>query len=223
MNVSTQDFLAGVELDVFLRGSRSYVQGTQLIARASEIVAGSGTRLRQAMFTSITARRVNLCRLEDCPDQAGIGLLQFDTAGVISTYRLMEIPFAARRKDVDMGVRIEPQGITESLTGRYRFEHRGTLEGFLNVLVQSIKSLHENVSPVPRDIWFSGMRGFDLPTIGFQFPQTGLVDILKRRISRKDNQYQSLVEAIVLDEQGNEIGRGLFNFAFKADEIIDVN
>ena len=46
-------------MPVFLRGDRSYVQGTQIIARLAEQVAPEGSLLTQATFNQITANTVS--------------------------------------------------------------------------------------------------------------------------------------------------------------------
>jgi hypothetical protein len=214
-----------VEVDVFLRGERDYVQGTQLIARASAFLAEEGAHLSQATFHRITSHRVALQLLSAVvPGDEVIGQVQFDGAHAVSGLAFLELPQPAPRTSAGMGVVIEGSEFEAPLHGVYRFALEiGDLESVLNVLVQSIKALHERLDPGVHDVWFTGMRRFPLPVRGWPELRQGEVHIMRRRVGRSGHQYQSMVEAVLKDGSGAELCRGFVNFAFKSSRVLDVH
>ncbi|MCU0957486.1 MAG: hypothetical protein MUF55_09245 [Hydrogenophaga sp.] len=210
-------------LAVFLRGHRDYVQGTQLIARLAEQVAPAGSLLTQATFSRMTANTVCWQAAGQGDAQASIGQVHFVNQGSEHVYQLLDTGVAAPRQDRAMGVRVELEDSPSVLTGRYLAGHPGDLEGLLNVLVQSVKDLHERAGTVVSDVWFTGMRQFAVPVCGLSGPFRGVVDIRQRRLIRRGVLHQSLVEVTVIDHDRPERQHGMVNFAFKSEQPIHVD
>ena len=220
---STSNLMSRPALAVFLRGKRDYVQGTQLIARLAEQAAPTGSRLTQATFSRITANVVCWQAAETCDAHDPIGQVHFVKDGVEHVFQLLDTGLAAPRQDTDMGVRVELEDSPSALTGRYRAEHPGDLEGLLNVLVQSVKHLHERAGAGVHDVWFTGMRQFAVPVDGQSGPFRGVVDIRQRRLIRRGVLHQSIVEVTVTDHDRSERHHGMVNFAFKSEHAIHVD
>jgi hypothetical protein len=210
-------------LAVFLRGSRDYVQGTQLIARLAEQAAPTGSLLTQATFSRITANAVYWQAAKPGDTHDPIGQVHFAKDGSEHVFQLLDTGLVAPRQDKAMGVRVELEDSPSVLTGRYLAEHPGDLEGLLNVLVQSVKHLHERAGAGVHDVWFTGMRQFAVPVGGQSGPFRGVVDVRHRRLIRRGVLHQSLVEVTVIDHDRPERHQGMVNFAFKSEQPIHVD
>lgn len=212
-------------LPVFLRGDRSYVQGTQIIARLAEQVAPEGSLLTQATFNQITANTVSWLAPGSGDADNLIGQVHFVKDDQEHVYRLRDSGVAAPRLDAPMDVQLNLVKAPTPLTGQYqyRFEAPGNLERLLNVLVQAVKALHERLAPGVHDVWFTGMRQFALPVQGQSGPFSGVIDIGLRRLARREHQYQSLVEVRVGEHGGQARLQGVFSFAFKSEQTIHVD
>jgi hypothetical protein len=210
-------------LAVFLRGERSYVQGTQIIARLAEQVAPEGSLLTQATFSQITANTV--CWLPVRPEETDhlIGQVHFVKDDQEHVYWLRDAGVAAPRLDAPMDVQLHLVEAPAPLAGQYRFETPGDLEALLNVMVQAVKALHERLDPGVHDVWFTGMRQFALPVQGQPGPLSGVIDVRHRRLLRRGHQYQSLIEVMVGGHDGQARHQGVFNFAFKSEQTIHVD
>lgn len=215
--------MPGQTLPVFLRGDRSYVQGTQIIARLAEQVAPEGSLLTQATFNQITANTVSW--LPAGPEEADhpIGQVHFVKDDQEHVYRLRDSGVAAQQLDAPMDVQLHLVESPAPLAGQYRFETHGDLEALLNVMVQAVKALHERLDPGVHDAWFTGMRQFALPVQRQSDPFSGVIDVRHRRLLRRGHQYQSLIEVIVSGQGGQVRHQGVFNFAFKSEQIIHVD
>jgi hypothetical protein len=211
------------ELPVFLRGKREYVQGTQIVARAAERLEDKW-RLQQAVFSEITANRLVVQFVEEIPEDCGqVGTLQFSDDVGTCWALVHKIAEPAPRREIELGVSVRQIEKPQPLSAVYVFSGATGLEGVLNAIVQGIKSLHEELAPSVHDVWFTGMRKFSLP-IGLKVADgTGTVRISAMRVQRHDNQYQSLLSVNVTDSAGQGIDTGIITFAFRSDEIIDVN
>ena len=215
--------MPGQTLPVFLRGDRSYVQGTQIIARLAEQVAPEGSRLTQATFSQITANTVSWLPPGSGDADHLIGQVHFVKDEQEHVYRLRDSGEAAPRLDAPMDVQLTLVKAPAPLAGQYRFETPGDLEALLNVMVQAVKALHERLDPGVHDVWFTGMRQFALPVQGQSGPFSGVIDIRHRRLVRRGPQYQSLVEVVVSETGGQARHQGVFNFAFKSEQTIHVD
>lgn len=211
-------------LDVFLRGARDYVQGTQIIARVADAIGDERAVLSRAAFSSITRRKIMArARHELAEDETVVGHVAFDVGGVECERVIVESREPAPRRDVGMDLSIEMIRQTSRLSAAYAYRRAGDFEALLNVVVQGTKCLHDALDQSVRDIWFTGIRGFPLPVGRGLQPQAGFVDITCLRVMRRECQYQSLLRVAVADPEGSPVCAGHVTFAFKAAETIDVD
>lgn len=151
-------------LDVFRRGTRTYIQGTQIIARACEAFDFDDAVFEQAVFHRITGQIV---RAElDCEASSdAIAMLQFRLGDERHAVSIFETGNAAPRRDDPMEIDLQPgqrdgDACVRGLTMRATFESR------LNVIVQSVKSDVEARYPAAADVWVSGFRNLSIPVSG---------------------------------------------------------
>jgi hypothetical protein len=212
------------ELDVYLRGDRDYVQGTQLIARACEVLSRAASGLGTATFHRITSNQVGLqpSLATRSPDTV-VGRIELE--GITpSAWDFVDLNQPAPRRVTTMGISTEMSTLESPLNAVYRFDvESGDLESILNVLVQSIRALHQALDPLVHDVWFTGMRRFPIPLCGWPDLKAGAVRISRRRVGRSGDQYQSLVESVIEDAAGIELCRGFVTFAFKSPKVLYVH
>ena len=220
------------ELDVCLNGARDYVQGTQLIARATELIAAkSDTPLTvsAAAFQHITDRTVFLSRAAPDPDAATVGTV-LGTLGLRGadgqeSWSFIEGPDHAPRRDVppDCAYALVPGSQSDVLSGRFEVSGLSGTESYLVALIQSVKKLHEGVSDSVTDIWFTGLRGADIP-VGKPFPcSAGMLAVSYRRLMRRDEVWQSLLAVQLTDPDGAMVTKSAISFAFKSETRPDVD
>lgn len=212
------------QIAVFLRGDRDYVQGTQMLARAAEHVSDPAAQIHWATFHRISARSLAIRPLPAAAgDESIVGQVEF-SGDPVTGWAFVELDQPAPQLDRPMGVRIEQDTLDSPLNGSYWFDvDIADLESMLNVLVQAIKSLHQELDPLVHDVWFTGMRRLALPVAGWPLLRRGRVRIARRRVGRAGEQYQSLVEVVIEDESGTEMCRGFVNFAFKSPKVLHVH
>lgn len=210
-----------MELNVFLRQSRNYVQGTQMIARSAELLGESCWFFEQALFSTITDSPVVIAPADDGSDEDVIGRIVFSNATDEKIFRLKKSTGRIPRRDIPMPVKVEfvaeePDAI------HYRFEGATDFEGLLNVMVQSVKSEHERVFPSAQDIWLTGFRGFHLLVDIVLSQGKGFVRLRRGRVMGSNGAFQTLWGISLSDAKG-EVATGTTTFAFKTMEapIVD--
>ena len=157
------------ELDVFLRGSRSYVQGSQILGRTADWLLQTGLHgavLVDAKFSQITDHPVIAFRHADMqPGQAGSPIGR-------AVYRLGDEKIDVLYADAKAGLapRIEDQPTKLSsfldhgdLRGEARLALDGTQEGYLAAVIETVKTLHQSLASEVADIWFTALSGAELP------------------------------------------------------------
>ncbi len=210
-----------MELDVFLRQSRDYVQGTQMIARSADLLDGADWFFEQALFSAITANRISIA-LADTEDAGeAIGRVAFSCASSEKIFYLRKASGEVPRRDVPMPVKVvfvaeEPDAV------QYRFEGAADFEGLLNVIVQSVKSEHERIFPAATDIWLTGFRGFHVALDIAPSLAGGWVKLRRGRLMGTKGTFQTIWGVSVFDAEG-EIAAGTTTFAFKMTEGSIVN
>jgi hypothetical protein len=211
-------------LDVFLRGARTYVQGTQLIARLADRLGKNDAVLVRAGFSTITDKAVTAVEAGSTgPDQAVLGQVIFRSDDREHGFALIEGQREAPRRDLDMGIRFVPAERTGRLAGAYSYDGAVDLESTLNVIVQSTKALHETLGDSVSDVWFTGIRGFPLPTGEPAGARSGMVSIQGLRVMRSGATYQSMLKVSLRDAAQQEFCAGHVTFAFKSEEVVDVD
>ncbi|MFM7552929.1 MAG: hypothetical protein ACKO7Q_08825 [Actinomycetota bacterium] len=159
--------MASHTLEVGLRGTRNYVQGSQILARTAEIIARDhpDAALVTAKFTRITLRGVELVVGEGEAPSGGdeIGRGQFQTGGERLAVRWFEAPGpeAPRIEDVPGATSgLAPDGAGG---GRADFAIAGTFESYLAAVIECVKALHAGRGERVSDIWFTALVGACLP------------------------------------------------------------
>ena len=154
-----------IPLDVFLRGERNYVQGTQLVARIADAIAPSSAFLVEAEFHRLTENCVVARGVQDTsePQNAPIGRVAFSVNGRPLEFRLEETPRPAPRLDRAMPIRFVRHDPSTYESASYAYEGAGDLESGLNVIVQATKDSHELYRGGATDIWLTGLRRCAFP------------------------------------------------------------
>jgi len=198
-----------VPLDVFLRGTRDYVQGTQLIVRAAEALTGDDWLFDRAVFSQITDRKVELSM--EKPDQPVLGTLRFKRNDETADLFLISLDEAAPKSDLPLGIEV---AATESFCdpATYHFTGANGLEGVLNVIVQAIKAEHTVRYPLARDIWLTGMRGFSCST-KIRPSGEGVLEMKLLRTLAKHQNVQTLWSvSLIVNGLQVETGNVTFNY-----------
>ncbi len=207
-------------LDVVLNGSRGYVQGTQMLARAAEVIApGKPVILRQAAFHSITDRLVSLIRADDAdslPEQT-LGRAVFEgTDGQLITVVFVEGAATAPRADIPPGctwTRLDADR-DNPLDADFALSGLTTGEDFLNALIQSLKDLHQSLKDDVSDVWFTGLRKAAIPLPDFPEPE-GRLEIRAERLMGRDEAFQSIQRITFEGAAGTRLDAAV-TFAFKS-------
>ena len=159
--------MASHTLEVGLRGTRNYVQGSQILARTAEIVAADhpDAVLASAKFTRITLLGVELVLGEGDAPSGGeeIGRGQFLIGDERLSARWFEVPGpeAPRIDDVPGATSgLAPDGAGG---GRADFAIAGTFESYLAAVIECVKALHAGRGERVSDIWFTALVGARLP------------------------------------------------------------
>jgi hypothetical protein len=163
-------------LDVGLRGTRDYIQGSQILSRTGELVQGESATpvlLVSAKFTQITEQGVRVALdPADSDDGNEIGKAQYETGGERQTVRFFEVagPTAHRIDDVAK--------VTSGLTvdadhnAACRFTIAGTFESYLVAVIEFVKAAHAKRGEDVVDIWFTALMGARLPLTA-TYPTSG--------------------------------------------------
>ena len=182
-------------LDVGLRGTRDYIQGSQILARTGELVqaeADTPVLLISAKFTQITEQGVRVALdAADSDDGNEIGKAQFDVNGERRTVRFFEVtgPTAHRIDDVpkvtsDLEVAAEHNATCS-------FAITGTFESYLVAIIEFVKAAHAHRGEDVVDIWFTALMGARLPLTA-TYPTTGALRLTPKIERMVDGRLQTL-------------------------------
>jgi hypothetical protein len=208
-------------LDVCLLNGRSYVQGTQMIARASEQLAPASANLVGAKFSRLTDRQV-FAGVSDESSQAGdcIGSLNFHCPLEQRVILLFEGPQLAPLRQSTAGPKLAALDHDGSLSGTYSFNNAVGLEGIVEALVQGIKLMHEGISlngqsAQVSDIWFTGMRNFEIPTRSLPSEGYGKIAVRCLRVHAAGTLNQSLLQVRLDTQELPATLQGQVGFAYR--------
>lgn len=199
--------------DVFLRGERDYVQGTQLIAQAAKCLAVSGTDavFQQATFSTITRNDIKFCTEKG---EGSIGSVQFKGQEDRITLFVKEDENLARREDVLLSLDLIKIESDEAGAVAYQYTADDDFLGILDVIVQSIKAEHVSQFENAYDIWLTGLRRCNVP-VGIQTAGLGLITLkLMRKMEAIDNM-QTLWSVDLHDDAGTQVSC-VVTFVFKS-------
>lgn len=207
-----------------LVGDRNYVQGSQMLARAAELVSrvtGEHARLRECGFHHLTSANVEVALFPDVDFKRSgyCGHASFDCADRSCTigFRSTDVPVDRVEDLTRWGLR--PIAAPSGLSGEFAFEGMADFEALLEIVIAAIKSVHAQLAPDVTDIWFTGCRRADLPV----HPPSGAGSLLVRpiRIMGGAGQFQTLCSAEL--QFPDEVRRAIVSFAFKSQEFRHVD
>ena len=182
-------------LAVGLRGTRSYVQGSQILARTAELIAAEAAEpalLVSAKFTKITDRGVLVAfDAADLPAAFEVGRAQFAVGKARRVMRFFEVegPEAPRIDDVPPSTR----GLvtTGDGGGHADFAIDATFESYLSAVIECVKALHAGRGRHVTDIWFTALVGGRLP-IASDYPRAGVLRVTPKIERIVDGRLQTL-------------------------------
>ena len=198
--------------DVFLRGQRDYVQGTQLIAQAAKCLAAPDKLVfEQGTFSTITRNDV-IFSLER--GESSIGSVQFKGQDHRITLFVQEDKSIARREDTPLSLELIKTEPTEADAVVYKYTADKDFLGILDVIVQSIKAEHVAQFETAYDIWFTGLRRCNLPVSVKTAGQGSVTLKLMRKMGAIDNS-QTLWSVELEDTDGTQLSCNV-TFVFKS-------
>lgn len=218
-----------VPLDVFLNGTRDYVQGTQLIASAARAMTKSGhldapATVQAAAFHAITDRTVSL----DLGQPA-------DTANVMGSVTFLTLKNEKRHAHFIAGDDQAPRANLPPLCTYRLAEASGPLdavyavdgvsntEQFLIAFIQAMKERHQALTQTISDIWFTGLRGANIP-VAEHFPaQNGTMSLSLRRLMSVRDRWQTMMRFSMDFPDGRRLLEGTSTFAFKSESKPNVD
>jgi len=212
-------------LDVFLRGERDYVQGTQMIARLAERLGPGNWVLDQAQFARITLHGLAIGETENAPETGGppeVARIRFTDGGAgRQEFRLTEAAGLAPRRDQPLPVSVSrtgdlPAGGDCPVPARWTYQGAQNIEGMANVVVQAIRAEHGLRWPGSRNIWLTGCRRLHLPVAGGHLATGHLLISLYRRLGTTGQ--NQTVWNVDLPDTGLS---GMVTFAFQFPEVPD--
>lgn len=160
------DLLQPEQLDVFIRGSRDYVQASQVLSRSIELLGretdvGSPT-LISAKFENITKNKILLCfKAEPTLAEQRIGSAVFEVSGErIAVFYYVEPNVTAAIIEDKQDPIIQFKNLSspmEKPAGVAVFRSSGSVETLLEGTIAVIKRLHQEIDVGVVDVWFTAI------------------------------------------------------------------
>ena len=152
-----------VKIPVFIRGKRNYVQGTQIIARAAELIADETFNFHQASFHQITDKLLMISDNADLKESADfIGEVVFLKGLEKVNLFVIKSSYLAPIRDIPMDMEIKfVQSIENEIF--YSLEKCNDWESLINGIVQVFVIEHKRIFPKAKDIWLTGIRNTLIP------------------------------------------------------------
>lgn len=205
--------IPGTSADVFLRGTRDYVQGTQIMARAADLLPTGPWRFERAGFAQITHNIILIAPQND--DDTAIGSVHFKGPDEeTSEMFVFDTGRAAPQKDQAMPARAQRQSPDPAEDASYTFSGVTAFEDMLNAIVIAIKNEHTVQFTGCTDVWLTGMRGLDIPVAG-PFPETGAIKLQMMRALAGEHGQQTLWRLEIQGDDGANFARGAVTFSYK--------
>jgi hypothetical protein len=204
------------QLDVFLRGNRDYVQGSQILGRTADWLIQAGheeAMLIQAKFSQTTQHPVMAFRRSEAEPLAAKDLI--GKARYRRDDEMIDIVFANASDGTVPWVGDQPskrEAFTDygELRGEARIVLDGTQEGYLAAVIETVKALHQSLATDVTDIWFTALSGAALPLAPGQ-AETAFLKVEPLLTRNHDKRKQTLSEVTVSTEDGVVFR---FNIAF---------
>lgn len=165
-------------LPVALRGTRDYVQGSQILARTAELVAidTPGASLQTAKFTRITDRGVEAAIGDGEGAGPEIGTARFITDAGALNARFFEVPGDPAPPIDDVPRSTSDLIAAPDGSGRCAFVIAGDFESYLAAVIEFVKAVHAARADRVSDIWFTALAGAALP-LDPVYPTRGTMDL----------------------------------------------
>jgi hypothetical protein len=204
--------MARQTLNVFIRGTRDYVQGSQILGRTAELVGNEPPAvLVSAKFTKITERGVVAVFDGEAPgDLVELGRAQFATEAGRQTVQFFEVA-GDKAPPIDDVPRVTANLETDGKgTGSATFVITGTFESYLVAIIEFVKAVHAQRGDRVTDIWFTALMGARLP-LGAAYPQTGTLRLTPKIERMVDGRLQTLS---LVDTEGDGNAPPQFQICF---------
>ncbi len=157
------------QLEVYLRGSRTYVQGSQILGRTGEWLQ-SGTNTGQLCLIAAKFLKITDCGVVAVanPEIDGlaanwIGEARYDGADGVQTVRFQEVGGEPAPRIQDAPSRIKDFTCDGRLAGSATYLIDGTHESCIAAIIEIVKRLHAHIDRDVQDIWFTGLASVRLP------------------------------------------------------------
>jgi hypothetical protein len=183
------------DLDVFFRGKRSYIQGSQILTLAAALPAlrlghEGPLLLREAAFTALVATGVRAVLGGE--GAHGFGSARFSVGGEDRDVRFLSVPEAAPPRLDDEPSRLESLALAGDLCGEAVAVIREGFGDFLCAVVEANKRIHERVAEGVHDVWFTGLRKAAIPAGAGALPGRVRLAFTSLMQRRQGSQRQSL-------------------------------
>lgn len=156
-------------LDVYLRGTRNYVQGSQILGRTSDWLSEldeGALHLVSAKFSRITERGV-IAVLDASDDEIAsgkwIGQARYQGADTVKVVHFGDRDGIGALRIADVPSRLTNFRREGRLAGTATAKHDGSQEAFLASIIETVKRLHADLADDIADIWFTGLAQAQLP------------------------------------------------------------
>jgi hypothetical protein len=218
-----------VPLEVFLNGTRNYVQGSQILARTAELIRpGFGPlNLTEFAFKHTSTSLIGVWlddsasnELQRSASPIGNALFQSDQTAIRVAF--VELSTAAPKADLPETVTLKLESGGTGGNGCFAFRGAFSFEDALRTIVQAVKKLHETLAPDAHNIWLTGMRAAAIPIDkGFR-DADGQIEVELVRLMKSPPQYQTLNKVAIT---GGKSGLAPFfvTFALRSDRGVDVH
>lgn len=154
-----------IQLDVSLYNDRPYVQGSQIISKLCCLPELNRGLLVQAKFTKLSNHllEAQLCDVSTT-DKSSIGQVLFKREDTTYSFEVFEREAIAPRVTGPESVQLQYIKVDDILTGTCRLSGVSDTKDAINALVHGVKALHQRLPHRAQDIWFTGLRGWLIPT-----------------------------------------------------------
>lgn len=205
------------DLDVFLRGSRNYVQGTQIVSRTADLTGKSGWVFKTAAFSTITTNYLSAVEGAAPQGQDVVAKLMFASPeSGTKSFSIFERNDVAPQRDEAMPISLDDRQEVDDTTSIWPYDGAKSFEDILNVLVQATKAEHVHRWPDAFDIWFTGARGWQIP-LDLDSLSGGTVTLKMYRQMGVPSAVQTIWQIEINDTSGAAF-QGMFTFVHKSGE-----
>lgn len=208
-----------VNLSSSFVGSRSYIQGSQMLNGAAHVIRDiyrvEDIRLVDAKYSSITNREVFVGSEEGMMDSL-FGSVTFSVDSVDRRFYFYGGENEVEGRVPELGITYRDLVNVSHLSGTAVFEHKkASLDGLLCSIVAANKKIHSTLGENVRDIWFTGLRRASIPVDSVELPCSGEIHF-KNLVERGSSQVQTLSQVdVISNQQGIENLTFLISFAYK--------